>query len=164
MERQLDGPAAEREIPVERKGIRVLSDANTARLMARPASRGSNCPTDADRRRCGVSRRHPAEYRVGEGRRHSVIAHRGRHCLQTGAPDIFALGECADIVASVTAGSNRSYEQARVLARHSQGVRLPTAAASLPPIEGLRRHVFRRGTSWARMEAKPSSHDVRHGT
>jgi len=43
MERQLDGPAAELlKTLVERKGIKILLNANTARGMAKRTSRASN--------------------------------------------------------------------------------------------------------------------------
>ena len=74
MERQLDAPAAELlKSLVERKGIKILLNANTARIHGEtPRRRRRTDRRTPDRRRRGDFRgRHPAECRAGEGGRHS---------------------------------------------------------------------------------------------
>ena len=82
MERQLDAPAAELlKSLVERKGIEILLNANTARIHGERRVEGvelTRRPPDRGRRR-DLRRRHPAEYRAGKGRRHRrQPRHRGR--------------------------------------------------------------------------------------
>ena len=82
MERQLDAPAAELlKSLVERKGIEILLNANTARIHgadARRRRRTGRRPPDRGRRG-DLRGRHPAEYRAGKGRRHiGQPRHRGR--------------------------------------------------------------------------------------
>ena len=74
MERQLDAPAAELlKSLVERKGIEILLNANTARIHGETRVEG----VELERRplhrcRCGdLRRRHPAEHRARPGSRHS---------------------------------------------------------------------------------------------
>ena len=125
MERQLDAPAAELlKSLVERTGIRILLNANTARICGETARRRRRAHRrTADRGGCRDLRgRHPAQCRAGEGRRHSV--NRGilvDDHLETGAPDIFALGECAEHRGICYGLVEPAYEQARVLARHLAG-------------------------------------------
>src|SRR6202171_3521355 len=75
MERQLDPPAAELlKSLVERKGIKILLNANTAGLHGATRVEGVALAgrRPSDRCRHGDFRgRHPAEYRAGEGRRPS---------------------------------------------------------------------------------------------
>ena len=81
MERQLDAPAAELlKSLVERKGIKILLNANTARIHGETRGRrrrtGRRTPDRC--RRGDIRGRHPAERRAGEGRRHSrQPRHRG---------------------------------------------------------------------------------------
>src|ERR1700736_6074446 len=100
MERQLDAPAAELlKSLVERKGIRILLNANTARLHGETRVEGVELADgrriDADAVifaagiRANVALAKDAGLPVNRG---IVVA----DCLQTGAADIFALGECAE--------------------------------------------------------------------
>ena len=73
MERQLDAPAADLlKTLVERKGINVLLNANTARIHGADQGRRRRARRrTADRGGCrGICRRHPAEQRARERRGH----------------------------------------------------------------------------------------------
>ena len=65
---------------VERKGIKILLNANTARIRRRDAGRGRRTDRRAQARgRCGdLRRRHPAQHCAGEGSRHSRQSRRRR--------------------------------------------------------------------------------------
>ena len=82
MERQLDAPAAELlKSLVERKGIEILLNANTARIHGETRVEGVELADGRriDGRRRDFRRRHPAEHRAGEGGRHCrQPRHRGR--------------------------------------------------------------------------------------
>jgi nitrite reductase (NADH) large subunit len=125
MERQLDAPAAELlKSLVERKGIKVLLNANTARI-------------DGERRVEGVEltdgRRLDADAvifaagirpNVALAKEAGIPVNRGvvvDDHLQTGVADIFALGECAEHRGTCYGLVEPAYEQARVLARHLAG-------------------------------------------
>src|SRR6202521_2140299 len=125
MERQLDVPAADLlKTLVERKGIKVLLNANTARLHG--ATRVDGVELTDGRRieadavifaagiRPNVALAKDAGIAVGRG----VMVD---DALQTGAPDIFALGECAEHRGICYGLVEPAYEQARVLARHLAG-------------------------------------------
>ena len=82
MERQLDAPAAELlKSLVERKGIEILLNANTARIHGATRVEGVELVDgrlDSGRRR-DLRGGHPAEYRAGKGSRHiGQSRHRGR--------------------------------------------------------------------------------------
>ena len=82
MERQLDAPAAELlKSLVERKGIEILLNANTARIHGVTRVEGVELVDgrlDSGRRR-DLRGGHPAEYRAGKGSRHiGQSRHRGR--------------------------------------------------------------------------------------
>jgi len=125
MERQLDAPAAALlKSLVERKGIEVLLNANTARIHGATRVEGVEL---ADGRRIAadavifaagirpnVALAKDAGIAVGRG----VVV--DDH-LQTGAPGIFALGECAEHRGICYGLVEPAYEQARVLARHLAG-------------------------------------------
>src|SRR5450631_2569432 len=125
MERQLDAPAAELlKSLVERKGIRILLNANTARLHGETRVEGLEL-TDGRRIdaeavifaagiRPNIALAKEAGIPVGRG----IVV--DDH-LQTGAPDIFALGECAEHRGICYGLVEPAYEQARVLARHLAG-------------------------------------------
>jgi nitrite reductase (NADH) large subunit len=125
MERQLDAPAAGLlKSLVERKGIRILLDANTARLHGEKRVEGVEL-TDGRRIeadavifaagiRPNVALAKDAGIAVGRG----IVV--DDH-LQTGAPDIFAIGECAEHRGICYGLVEPAYEQARVLARHLAG-------------------------------------------
>jgi nitrite reductase (NADH) large subunit len=125
MERQLDAPAAELlKSLVERKGIEILLNANTARLH------GESCVEAVE---LADGRMIAAEAvifaagirpNVALARDAGVPVNRGivvDDHLETGSPDIFALGECAEHRGSCYGLVEPAYEQARVLAQHLAG-------------------------------------------
>jgi nitrite reductase (NADH) large subunit len=125
MERQLDAPAAELlKTLVERKGIEILLNASTARIHGETRVEGVELSDgrriDADAVifaagiRPNVALASDAGIPVNRG---IVVDDR----LQTGAPDIFALGECAEHRGVCYGLVEPAYEQARVLARHLAG-------------------------------------------
>ena len=125
MERQLDAPAAELlKTLVERKGVRVLLNANTARLDGKTRVEGVEL---ADGRRIdaeAVIFAAGIRPSVALAKDAGIPVNRGivvDDCLQTGAPDIFALGECAEHRGICYGLVEPAYEQARVLARHLAG-------------------------------------------
>jgi nitrite reductase [NAD(P)H] large subunit len=130
MERQLDAPAADLlKTLVERKGVKVLLKANTARLHGTIRVDGIELTDgrriDADAVifaagiRPNVALAKDAGIAVGRGI--MVDDH-----LRTAAPEIFALGECAEHRGICYGLVEPAYEQARVLAQHLAG---KTAAA-----------------------------------
>ncbi len=125
MERQLDAPAAELlKTLVERKGVKVLLNANTARLHGEARVEGVEL---ADGRRIdadAVIFAAGIRPNVALAKDAGIPVNRGivvDDCLQTGAPDIFALGECAEHRGICYGLVEPAYEQARVLARHLAG-------------------------------------------
>jgi nitrite reductase (NADH) large subunit len=122
MERQLDLPAAELlKSLVERKGIKVLLDANTARLHgesrveAIELSDGRRIDADAVIFAAGI------RPNIALAKDAGIPVNRGiviDDHLQTGAADIFALGECAEHRGTCYGLVEPAYEQARVLAQH----------------------------------------------
>jgi nitrite reductase (NADH) large subunit len=125
MERQLDAPAAELlKSLVERKGIKVLLNANTARLHGATRVEGIEL---ADGRRidagavvfaAGIR---PSIALAGNA---GIAVNRGvvvDDSLQTAAPGVFALGECAEHRGVCYGLVEPAYEQARVLAAHLAG-------------------------------------------
>src|SRR6476469_3542424 len=125
MERQLDAPAAELlKSLVERKCIEVLLNANTARLHGETRvegielSDGRRIEADAVIFSAGI------RPNVALARDAGIAVNRGilvADCLQTGTPDVFALGECAEHRGTCYGLVEPAYEQARVLARHLAG-------------------------------------------
>ena len=125
MERQLDAPAAHLlKSLVERKGIRILLNASTARILGESKVEGVEL---ADGRRIGadavifaagirpnVALANEAGIKVNRG----IVVD---DVLQTGADGIFALGECAEHRGICYGLVEPAYEQARVLARHLAG-------------------------------------------
>ena len=150
MERQLDAPAAELlKSLVERKGIKVLLNANTARLHGATRVEGIELTDgrqiDAD----AVIFAAGIRPNVALAKDAGISVNRGivvDDCLQTAAPDIFALGECAEHRGVCYGLVEPAYEQARVLARHLVGRRGPLPGQrGRDQSEGLRRQrVFRR--------------------
>jgi nitrite reductase (NADH) large subunit len=125
MERQLDAPAADLlKTLVERKGIKVLLNANTARLHGETRVDGVELTDgrriDADavifaagiRPNIGLAK----DAGIAVGRGIMVDDH-----LQTATPEIFALGECAEHRGICYGLVEPAYEQARVLAQHLAG-------------------------------------------
>ncbi|HEV7635103.1 MAG TPA: FAD-dependent oxidoreductase, partial [Bradyrhizobium sp.] len=125
MERQLDVPAAELlKSLVERKGIRILLNANTARLHGETRVEGVELTDgrriDAD----AVIFAAGIRPNIALARNAGLPVNRGivvDDHLQTAAPDIFALGECAEHRGICYGLVEPAYEQARVLAGHLAG-------------------------------------------
>jgi nitrite reductase (NADH) large subunit len=125
MERQLDLPAAELlKSLVERKGIRVLLNANTARLHgenrveAIELSDGRRIDADAVIFAAGIRPNIALAKDAGIPVNRGIVVD---DYLQTGAADIFALGECAEHRGTCYGLVEPAYEQARVLAQHLAG-------------------------------------------
>jgi nitrite reductase (NADH) large subunit len=125
MERQLDAPAAELlKTLVERKGIKILLNANTGRLCGETQIEGVELTDgrriDADAVifaagiRPNIALAKDARIPVNRG----IVVD---DVMQTGAPDIFALGECAEHRGICYGLVEPAYEQARVLAQHLAG-------------------------------------------
>ena len=125
MERQLDAPAAALlKSLVEPKGIEVLLNANTARILGEARVEGVELTDgrriDAD----AVIFAAGIRPNVALARDAGIPVNRGiivDDHLQTGAPDIFALGECAEHRGICYGLVEPAYEQARVLAQHLAG-------------------------------------------
>jgi nitrite reductase [NAD(P)H] large subunit len=125
MERQLDAPAAALlKSLVERKGIEVLLNANTAcihgtrRVEGIELADGRRIAADAVIFAAGI------RPNVGLAKDAGIATGRGvvvDDHLQTSAPDIFALGECAEHRGICYGLVEPAYEQARVLAQHLAG-------------------------------------------
>lgn len=125
MERQLDPPAAELlKSLVERKGIQVLLNANTARLHgesrveAIELSDGRRIDADAVIFAAGIRPNIALAKDAGIPVNRGIVVD---DYLQTGAADIFALGECAEHRGTCYGLVEPAYEQARVLAQHLAG-------------------------------------------
>ncbi len=125
MERQLDAPAAALlKSLVEPKGIEVLLNANTARILGESRVEGVELTDgrriDAD----AVIFAAGIRPNVALARDAGIPVNRGivvDDHLQTGAPGIFALGECAEHRGICYGLVEPAYEQARVLAQHLAG-------------------------------------------
>jgi nitrite reductase (NADH) large subunit len=170
MERQLDAPAAELlKSLVERKGIRILLNANTARLHGETRVEGLEL-TDGRRIdaeavifaagiRPNIALAKEAGIPVGRG----IVV--DDH-LQTGAPDIFALGECAEHRGICYGLVEPAYDQARVLAQYLAGNAAAysgSVVATNLKVSGV--SVFSAG-DFIGAEASEAIvlNDVRHGT
>jgi nitrite reductase (NADH) large subunit len=125
MERQLDAPAGGLlKTLVERKGIEVLLNANTARLHGESfvegveLTDGRRLDADAVIFAAGIR---PNVALAKDG---GIPVNRGivvDDRLQTAAANIFALGECAEHRGICYGLVEPAYEQARVLAQHLAG-------------------------------------------
>jgi nitrite reductase (NADH) large subunit len=125
MERQLDAPAAQLlKTLVERKGIEVLLNANTAalhgetRVEAVELTDGRRIDADAVIFAAGIRPNTALARDAGISVNRGIVVD---DRLQTGTPDIFALGECAEHHGICYGLVEPAYEQARVLARHLAG-------------------------------------------
>ena len=125
MERQLDAPAgALLKSLVERKGINVLLNANTGRILGQSRvegvelSDGRQIEADAVILAAGVRPNVTLAKEAGLAVNRGIVVD---DRLQTGAEDIFALGECAEHRAICYGLVEPAYEQARVLAQHLAG-------------------------------------------
>ena len=122
MERQLDAPAAELlKSLVESKGVKVLLNANTARIHgetrveAIELSDGRRIDADAVIFAAGIRPNVALAKDAGLSVNRGIVVD---DVLQTSVPDIFALGECAEHRGICYGLVEPAYEQARVLARH----------------------------------------------
>jgi nitrite reductase (NADH) large subunit len=125
MERQLDAPAAALlKSLVERKGIEVLLDANTARIHGETCVggvelvNGRRIAADAVIFAAGIRPNIALAKEAGISVNRGIVVD---DRLQTGAPDVFAIGECAEHRGICYGLVEPAYEQARVLARHLAG-------------------------------------------
>jgi nitrite reductase (NADH) large subunit len=128
MERQLDASAAKLlKSLVEQKGIQVLLNADTARILGQKRVEGvelrdgrridAEAVIFAAGIRPNVALARDAGIPVGRG----VVVD---DVMQTGINDIFALGECAEHRGICYGLVEPAYEQARVLAQHLAGRKL----------------------------------------
>ncbi|MCA1496592.1 MULTISPECIES: FAD-dependent oxidoreductase [unclassified Bradyrhizobium] len=125
MERQLDAPAADLlKTLVERKGIRVMLNAATARIhgkghvQAVELADGSRIEADAVIFAAGIKPNVALAKEAGIAVNRGVVVN---DVMQTSASDIFALGECAEHRGTCYGLVEPAYEQARVLAQHLAG-------------------------------------------
>jgi nitrite reductase (NADH) large subunit len=125
MERQLDAPAGELlKSLVERKGIEVLLNANTARLHGEARVEGvelvdgRRIDADAVIFAAGIRPNVALAKQAGLSVNRGIVV---GDQLQTTAADIFALGECAEHRGICYGLVEPAYEQARMLARHLAG-------------------------------------------
>src|SRR6478735_949294 len=124
MERQLDAPAAGLlKMLVERKGIRVLLNASTARIHgeghveAVELADGSRIEADAVIFAAGIRPNIALAKQAGIPVNRGVVV----NDVMQASPDIYALGECAEHRGTCYGLVEPAYEQARVLARHLGG-------------------------------------------
>src|ERR1700722_4548731 len=127
MERQLDAPAgALLKSLVEKKGINVLLNASTSRILGQSRvegvelNDGRRIEADAVILAAGI------RPNISLARDAGIPVNRGVMVddqLKTGADDIFALGECAEHRGICYGLVEPAYEQARVLAQHLAGRR-----------------------------------------
>jgi nitrite reductase (NADH) large subunit len=125
MERQLDAPAADLlKTLVERKGIRILLNASTARIhgeghvQAVELADGSRIEADAVIFAAGIRPNIALAKDAGIAVNRGIVVNDE---MQTASPDIYALGECAEHRGTCYGLVEPAYEQARVLARHLAG-------------------------------------------
>lgn len=125
MERQLDAPAADLlKTLVERKGIRILLNASTARIHGEghvegvELADGSRIEADAVIFAAGIRPNIALAKDAGIAVNRGIVVNDE---MQTGSPDIYALGECAEHRGTCYGLVEPAYEQARVLARYLSG-------------------------------------------
>jgi nitrite reductase (NADH) large subunit len=125
MERQLDGPAAALlKSLVERKGIKVLLNADTARIEGKTRigaielADGRRIDADAVIFAAGIRPNIALAKEAGIPFNRGIVV--DDH-MQTGVPNIFALGECAEHRGTCYGLVEPAYDQARVLAQHLAG-------------------------------------------
>lgn len=125
MERQLDLPAAELlKTLVERKGVRILLNASTKCIHGEghvegvELADGSRIEADAVIFAAGIRPNVALAKEAGLAVNRGIVVN---DVMQTSAPDIFALGECAEHRGIAYGLVEPAYEQARVLARHLAG-------------------------------------------
>jgi nitrite reductase (NADH) large subunit len=125
MERQLDASAAELlKTLVERKGIKVMLNASTARIVGETCvegvelADGTQIEAEAIVFAAGIRPNTALAKDAGLSVNRGVVVN---DALQTSAPDIFALGECAEHRGICYGLVEPAYEQAGVLAGHLAG-------------------------------------------
>jgi nitrite reductase (NADH) large subunit len=125
MERQLDAPAgALLKSLVEKKGIKVLLNANTSQIIGDSRvegvelNDGQRIEADAVILAAGIRPNVALAQDAGISVKRGVIVN---DQLQTGAENIFALGECAEHRGVCYGLVEPAYEQAKVLAQHLAG-------------------------------------------
>src|ERR1700738_3861186 len=125
MERQLDAPAAGLlKALVERKGIKILLNANTAvlhgetRVETIELGAGRRIDADAVIFAAGIRPNTALAKEAGISVNRGIVVD---DVMQTGTSGIFALGECAEHRGICYGLVEPAYEQARVLARHLAG-------------------------------------------
>ena len=125
MERQLDAAAADLlKTLVERKGIKVMLNANTARIVGETAVEGVELTdgtlihADAVVLAAGIRPNTALARDAGLSVNRGVLVD---DAMQTSASDIFALGECAEHRGICYGLVEPAYEQASVLAGHLAG-------------------------------------------
>ncbi|MGA7808638.1 NAD(P)/FAD-dependent oxidoreductase [Bradyrhizobium sp.] len=122
MDRQLDAPAAALlKSLVERKGIEILLNANTARIHGTARVEGVQLADGRSIAADAVIFAAGIRPNVALARDAGIKVNRGivvDDHLQTSAAGIFALGECAEHAGICYGLVEPAYEQARVLARH----------------------------------------------
>ena len=149
MERQLDAPAAALlKMLVERKGIEILLNANTARIHgeshveAVELADGRRIDADAVIFAAGI------RPNVALAKEAGIAVNRGivvDDHLQTGTEGVYAIGECAEHRGICYGLVEPAYEQARVLARHLAGAAAAYAGSIVAdqPESFRRQRVFR---------------------
>ncbi|MGJ4965176.1 NAD(P)/FAD-dependent oxidoreductase [Bradyrhizobium sp. SZCCHNR1015] len=125
MERQLDAPAAALlKSLVARKGIEVLLNASTAsihgngRVEEVELADGRRLAADAVIFAAGIRPNVTLAKEAGLAVNRGIVVD---DAMQTSAPGIFALGECAEHRGTCYGLVEPAYEQARVLAQHLAG-------------------------------------------
>lgn len=125
MERQLDAPAAGLlKALVERKGIKILLNANTAvlhgetRVETIELADGRRIDADAVIFAAGIRPNTALAKEAGISVNRGIVVD---DVMQTGTSGIFALGECAEHRGICYGLVEPAYEQARVLAQHLAG-------------------------------------------
>ena len=125
MERQLDAQAAALlKSLVEAKGIEILLDANTTRILGENRVEGVELADGRSIEADTVIFAAGIRPNIALARDAGIAVNRGIAVddrLQTGAPDIFALGECAEHRGICYGLVEPAYEQARLLAQHLAG-------------------------------------------
>ena len=125
MERQLDAPAAQLlKSLVERKGINILLNASTARILGDSKvegvalADGRRIEADAVIFAAGIRPNVALAAEAGLKINRGIVVD---DVMQTSAEGIFALGECAEHRGICYGLVEPAYEQARMLARHLAG-------------------------------------------
>jgi len=133
MERQLDVVAADLlKSLVERKGITILLNASTARIAGDAGvegvelSDGRRIAADAVVFAAGIRPNTELAKAAGIAVNRGIVVD---DQLATSAPDIYAIGECAEHRGSCYGLVEPAYEQAQVLARHLAGGRVSYAGS-----------------------------------